>query len=72
MQLCYSENAVNYYKKYRARGGAASHIDLGVEGDVRPPAIQYNNIIHVLVFRWRNDRLVGLHLFSFFFFFFLN
>ena len=53
-------------------GGAASHIDLGAEGDVRPPAIQYNNIIHVLVVRWNNDWLVGLHLFFFFFFFFFN
>ena len=24
------------------------------------PQLQYNNIIHVLVFRWRNDWLVGL------------
>ena len=63
MQLCYSENAVNYYKKYRAIRGAASHIDLGAEGDVRPPALQYNNIINVLVFRWRNDWLVGLQFF---------
>ena len=37
MQLCYSENAVNYIKKYWAMG-AASHVDLGAEGDVRPPA----------------------------------
>ena len=40
MELCYSENAVNYFKKYWAilRGRAASHVDLGAEGDVRPPA----------------------------------
>ena len=41
MQLCYSENAVNYLKKYWAilrGGGPASHVDLGAEGDVRPPA----------------------------------
>ena len=24
------------------------------------PQLQYNNIIHVLVFRWRNDWLAGL------------
>ena len=35
------------------------------------PQLQYNNIIHVLVFRWRNDWLVGLQPFFFFFFFFL-
>ena len=49
MQLCYSENAVNYFKKNTELfwgGGAASHIDLGAEGDVRPQ-LQYNNIIHV-------------------------
>ena len=33
------------------------------------PQLQYNNIIHVLVFRWRNDWLVGLQPFFFFFFF---
>ena len=31
------------------------------------PQLQYNNIIHVLVFRWRNDWLVGLQAFFFFF-----
>ena len=34
------------------------------------PQLQYNNIIHVLVFRWRNDWLVGLQPFFFFKFFF--
>ena len=35
------------------------------------PQLQYNSIIHVLVFRWRNDWLVGLQPFFFFLFFFL-
>ena len=34
------------------------------------PQLQYNNIIHVLVFRWRNDWLVGFFFFFFFSFFF--
>ena len=40
MQLCYSENAVNYLKNTELfwGGGAASHVDLGTEGDVRLPA----------------------------------
>ena len=41
MQLCYLENAVNYLKimSYSKGGGwAALHVDLGAEGDVRPPA----------------------------------
>ena len=53
-----------------SKGGAASHVDLGAEGDVRPQ-LQYNNIINVLIFRWRNDWLVGLQL-SFFFFFLIR
>ena len=39
MQLSYSENAINYLKKIPSYSkGAASHVDLGAEGDVRPPA----------------------------------
>ena len=39
MQLCYSENAVNYLKKILSYSkGDASHVVLGAEGDVRPPA----------------------------------
>ena len=49
MQLCYLENAVNYLKKYWAiLRGAASHVGLGAEGDVRPPAAsiqQYHTCI---------------------------
>ena len=36
------------------------------------PQLQYNNIIHVLVFRWCNDWLVGLEPFFFFFFFLIR
>ena len=51
-------------------GGAASHIDLGAEfrKAMSDPQLQHNNIIHVLVFRWRNDWLVELQPFFFFFF----
>ena len=40
MQLCYLENAVNYLKimSHSKGGGAALHVDLRAEGDVRPPA----------------------------------
>ena len=62
MQLCYSENAVNYLKKYWAMG-AASHVDLGAEGDVRPPATMQQHYTCIIT----NDWLVGLQLFFFFF-----
>ena len=43
--------------------GAASHVDLGAEGDVRPPATMQQHYTCIIT----NDWLVGLQLFFFFF-----